>query len=410
MREWVRRIGYKPSDFNRLNIVHVAGTKGKGTTCAYVNSILTNYRAKTGLPEKIGLYTSPHLIAVRERIRINSEPVSESLFAKYFFEVWEALESSALAQGLDPLQKPVYFRFLTLLSFHVFMREGVDTAIYEVGVGGEFDSTNIIESPVVTGITTLGIDHTITLGETIEEIAWHKAGIFKSHCPAFSVEQVQAAVPVLEQRAEEKGVQLQVVKVHPEIYKVDIKPDEEFQRVNASLAIALANTVLEHAGVSTMEEGEKLPDEFVTGLGKAVWRGRCETKVEGNRTWCIDGAHTQDSLKVAGNWFTKVAQKRHARAFCNWRFPLLIILKDFVNRNSDASAISSLTVQKGFADLWRILDAQSQVSVIPTIEEAVGYVRQLSQDKGEIQILVTGSLHLVGGVLSFLEGADFATS
>ena len=280
-----------------------------------MNSILTTCRARTGLPKKIGLYTSPHLIAVRERIRINSEPISESLFARYFFEVWDSLESSALAQGLDPLHKPVYFRFLTLLSFHVFMREGVDTAIYEVGVGGELDSTNIIESPIVTGITTLGIDHTMTLGETIQEIAWHKAGIFKPHCPAFSVEQVPAATPVLERRALEKGIELQVVKIHPEIYNVDIKPDEEFQRVNASLAITLAHTALEHAGVSTPKEEKKLPEDFVTGLEKAIWRGRCETKVEGNRTWCIDGAHTQDSLKVAGKWFTKVAKKRYLYIF-----------------------------------------------------------------------------------------------
>ena len=85
-------------------------------------------------------------------------------------------------------------------------------------------------------------------------------------------------------------------------------------------------------------------------------------------------------------------------------------MKDFVNRNSDADAISSLMVQRGFADLWRSLDAQSKVFVMPTIEEAVEYVGHLSHDQGDIEILVTGSLHLVGGVLSFLEGADFSTS
>jgi folylpolyglutamate synthase len=122
-----------------------------------------------------------------ERIQINSNPLSKELFARYFFEVWNALETIATTEGLDLTRKPGYFLFLTLMSFHIFIREGVDVAIYEVGIGGEFDLTNIFESPIVTGITTLGIDHVDVLGNTIEEISWHKASIFKSGSPAFSV-------------------------------------------------------------------------------------------------------------------------------------------------------------------------------------------------------------------------------
>jgi folylpolyglutamate synthase len=299
----------KPSDFNRLNIVHIAGTKGKGSACAYVNSILTAYRATVGLPKKIGLYTSPHLIAVRERIRINSEPISESLFTKYFFEVWNALERSAAAEGLDPKHKPVYFRFLTLMSFHVFMREGVDAAIYEVGVGGEWDSTNIIEQPVVTGITTLGIDHVEVLGDTIDKIAWHKAGIFKPGCPAFSVTQLPAAAEVLKQRATEKNVHLQNVPIHPALRTVNITPDEDFQRANASLAIALVDTLLKRLGVPRVGDDINLPKEYVDGLENTVWRGRCETKLDGDRIWCLDGAHTKESIEIAGQWFAGVARK-----------------------------------------------------------------------------------------------------
>lgn len=263
MRQWIRRAGYavsarlqaflekglcpnflyyQASDLNRLNVVHVVGTKGKGTTCAFVNSILQRYKQTVGRPRKIGLYTSPHLVAARERIRINSEPISEEKFTKYFFEVWNALESSARRENLDPALKPPYFRFLTLMSFHVFMREGVNTAIYEVGVGGELDSTNIIEQPIVTGITTLGIDHVSTLGDTIDKIAWHKAGIFKSGSPAFLVNQLPDAMKVLEQRATEKGVGLDVISIHPALQNVDIKPAEDFQKLNASLAISLSCT------------------------------------------------------------------------------------------------------------------------------------------------------------------------
>lgn len=101
------------SELNRLKVVHVAGIKGKGSTCTFVNSILLAHQGIHGIPHKIDLYTLPHLIAVRERIRINSEPIAEGVFAKYFFEVWDALEESAMTDGEDLKSKPVYFRFLT---------------------------------------------------------------------------------------------------------------------------------------------------------------------------------------------------------------------------------------------------------------------------------------------------------
>lgn len=335
MRKWLSHIGYnvcfpfpaneayriltiihlQPSDLNSLNVVHVAGTKGKGSTCAFVNSILSRYHASIGAPRKIGLYTSPHLITVRERIQINSQPISEDLFTKYFFEVWDALEESAVQDGLDPsILKPTYFRFLTLLSIHVFMREGVDVAVYEVGVGGENDSTNVFEKPAVTGITTLGIDHVGVLGDTIDSIAWHKSGIFKEGCPAVTVDQEPEAMEVLEQRAVERGVKgLSRVGVCPALLQqnVDIRPAEDFQRKNASLAIALAHTVLEKLGIETNPHQQSLPAEFIQGLGNVVWRGRCEALRSGRQHWHLDGAHTEASLEVASLWFGKISQERH---------------------------------------------------------------------------------------------------
>jgi folylpolyglutamate synthase len=117
MREWLGRIDYSSDELNKLNVIHVTGTKGKGSTCAFVSSILQHL-----FPEKkIGLFTSPHLKAVNERIRINSVPIPEETFAKYFWEVWDRLESYAEREGLDKTKKPVYFRFLTLMAWHVFM-------------------------------------------------------------------------------------------------------------------------------------------------------------------------------------------------------------------------------------------------------------------------------------------------
>ncbi len=121
------------------------------------------------------------MLEVRERIRIDGSPLSKEKFAKYFFNVWDRLENAASKAGdVDFPDKPAYFRYVTLMSLHAFVEEKVDAVIFEVGIGGEYDCTNIIEDPIVTGISSLGLDHQALLGETIGEIAWHKAGIMKS--------------------------------------------------------------------------------------------------------------------------------------------------------------------------------------------------------------------------------------
>jgi folylpolyglutamate synthase len=207
MREWLRRINYTPEDLNSLNMIHITGTKGKGSTCAFVSSILQQLYPHW----RIGLFTSPHLKAVNERIQVNSVPISEDDFARYFWEVWDRLEAFEPMEGneiqFEKGRKPVYFRFLTLMAWHAFLDMKVDTAIMEVGVGGEYDSTNLVTRPTATGVTSLGIDHVTVLGNTLESIAWHKGGIYKKDVAAFAVEQPEGALEVLRQRAAEKEVQ-----------------------------------------------------------------------------------------------------------------------------------------------------------------------------------------------------------
>jgi folylpolyglutamate synthase len=190
------------------------------------------------------------------------------------------------------------------MSYHAFIQEQVDTAIYEVGVGGEYDATNIVDHPAVTGISTLGIDHTFYLGETIDKIAWHKAGIQKEGVPSFTVRQIPAAMEVTKKRAEERKVRyLHVVDIDPRLEDVKIRPDAEFQKGNASLAVALAESVLGELDPEFWPQEYSLPKEFVDGLEQVVWRGRCEMKVDGDITWYLDGAHTADSIVVAAKWF-----------------------------------------------------------------------------------------------------------
>uniref|UniRef100_A0A8D0G2G0 Folylpolyglutamate synthase n=1 Tax=Strix occidentalis caurina TaxID=311401 RepID=A0A8D0G2G0_STROC len=204
MRGFLERSGLKVEDLDRLNIIHVTGTKGKGSACAFTECILRSYGLKTGF------YSSPHLVQVRERIRINGQPISKELFSKYFWLVYNRLEETKVG---DPVHAsmPAYFRFLTIMAFHVFLQEKVDLAVVEVGIGGAYDCTNIIRAPVVCGVSSLGIDHVSILGDTMEKIAWQKGGIFKPGVPAFTVAQPERPLEVLRDRAQEREVSWVVV-------------------------------------------------------------------------------------------------------------------------------------------------------------------------------------------------------
>lgn len=484
MIEWVRRIGYRPSSFSKLNVIHVTGTKGKGSTCAFVQSIINQYRVPAILSSvssnslrndhidtsvageniensrslsnsssnsirsmdlqkitKIGLYTSPHLKTVRERIMINGKPISEELFTKYFFEIWNRLDESNSDLEVFPHMgkgvKPAYFRYLTLLSFHAFVSEGVDTAIYEVGVGGEYDSTNVFEAPTACGISALGIDHTIMLGNTIEEIAWNKSGIFKRSAICFSVNQPESALQVIKERSVEKEVEsFQVINERSDLNNIKLGLNGDFQKQNASLAIALCHAHLTKLGYKI--DIDVLPEEFINGLEKATWPGRCQIiedpKRKSDLVWYIDGAHTTDSVMNGSHWFTQVTnpEKKHVLLFnqqtrepgvllttlfdqmqnTNIKFDHVIFTTnitwstgdysdDLVSINTDGKAIASLDVQTQMAEIYNKLDKKARKHLFHDIETSVNFIRTL---EGPIDVFVCGSLHLVGGFLVVLDG------
>ena len=405
--------------------------------------------------KKIGLFTSPHLRFVRERIQINNEPLSEETFAKYFFEVWDRLEQSAAKNGkpIDPTAKPVYFRYLCLVAFHTYVREGVDTAIIECGIGGEYDSTNVIVSPTVTGITSLGIDHTAILGNTIEEIAWHKAGIMKLNAPCFTVEQPPSALRVLQQRADAVPTSLDVVPEYTSLSTLKLGLAAPFQRINASLAVAVTLSHLRSLGhidhAAVVDAAIRLPHEFIRGLESTRWPGRCEVRHEQNIAWHIDSGHTLESIELAASWFasqirtaglektgttTRILlfnqQTRDANALARALHKIIAAaLKDeqpfthvvfctnvtskhsgykpeLMSNNTDQAVVQSLQVQSGLAETWKAIDPGTNVNVVRSIEEAVGWCRDVARDqKKSVMVLVTGSIHLVGGFLEVLEGA-----
>ena len=483
MESFLARLGIRVDDLNQLNAVHVSGTKGKGSTCALVESIMRQNSLKTGL------YTSPHLVEVRERIRINGKPLPRVKFAEYFFQCFDMLTSTA-ADNMG--QMPSYFRFLTLLAFHIFLKEQVDVAVVEVGIGGTYDCTNILPSPIVCGITLLDMDHTSLLGDTIDKIAWHKAGIMKAGRLAITIPQHEAAMTCLMERARvlkaaslsvappferyQLQVALNLEGRHQEMnaslalqlckvwfsekrgYSIDVTDSSEFEIVESSGKWVVPTTIRNRFTHEMTLCGFDPPASFVRGLSQATWPGRCMTIKRKNVSFYLDGAHTKQSMEACKDWLCqKLGSEREVDIYRVLIFnisgdrdaktllrPLqelswdnALFCPNIVKSESDSTDGSSdqvnftvttndqyrmcLRAQQAWLDLRRGNSSDStDTSIFPTINEAVRWVVN-GRDDGiqkpmldgpslpskmvearHLQLVVVGSLHLVGGVLRFL--------
>jgi folylpolyglutamate synthase len=232
---------------------------------------------------------------VRERIRINGVPISEDIFTKRFFEVWNKIPHNPTPL----LDIPRYLQLLTLTSYHVFLSEEVDVAIYEAHLGGEFDATNIVKNPIVTAITSIEMDHVRLLGPSIQDIAWHKAGIFKSGALAFSTTQLPDVAVVLDGRAKERGTVLEFIGIDPSLPNNAESLKPLVQRFNCSLALKVVRAWLECRG----PRAQLTVDDVASGVQSFFWPGRFHKIIEGSFQWFLDGAHTDASVKHAVQWY-----------------------------------------------------------------------------------------------------------
>ena len=255
--------------------IHIAGTKGKGSTAAMIESCLRAAGYRTGF------YTSPHLHAFRERMRINNEYVSREEFAQLVDE---------LEPHLNAVEGITWFEIVTTLAFLFFARSQIDVAVLEVGLGGRFDATNVV-TPIVSVITSLSMDHMNLLGNTIEQIAFEKAGIIKRHVPVVCAPQVPEALDVIRRVARMRGARLILPPPQPS----PVSPGRVLSLLGAHQVInaSVARTALQVAN----ENGLSVSDEALRqGLETVKWPGRLEV-LNRDPLVVVDGAHNGDSAQ-----------------------------------------------------------------------------------------------------------------
>ncbi|XP_065878133.1 folylpolyglutamate synthase isoform X5 [Euphorbia lathyris] len=286
---------------SEMKIIHVAGTKGKGSTCTFTESILRNCGFRTGL------FTSPHLIDVRERFRLDGEDICEEKFLAYFWWCFDRLKEKTS----EDIPMPTYFRFLALLAFKIFAAEK-------------------IQNPIVCGISSLGYDHMEILGNTLGEIAGEKAGILKYDIPAFTVPQPDEAMRVLEEKASKLDVPLQVAQPLDSnlLNGLKLGLEGEHQFINAGLAVALCSKWLERTGhleASYVEQSSSLPEQFIKGLTTACLQGRAQIvpdrcinpESDGDLVFYLDGAHSPESMEVCAKWFSLAIKDENQQHMLN---------------------------------------------------------------------------------------------
>ena len=294
--------------------VHIAGTNGKGSTAAFMESILRDAGFRTGLN------TSPHLERINERIRIDGEEISDELFASVFTRIHRVIEE-LLAEG-KLRAHPTYFECVTALAFEVFARERVEFGVIEVGLGGRLDATNVI-TPAVSVITRIDFDHENFLGHSLAEIAGEKAGILKYHVPVVSAPQLPEVREILRSRARELHCPLveteEVFRIEQESmdsgcvravvtetssgtqYSLAPRLPGRFQLQNALNAVATARLLQTREFRITDENIER-------GIAATVWPGRLE-KLQSQPDICLDGAHNPG----AANELARFLQENFSR-------------------------------------------------------------------------------------------------
>lgn len=387
-------------DLKFLRAIHVAGSKGKGSVCAFTEGILRSKGLKTGM------FTSPHLVHPRERIRIDGQAVSEELFAEHVLRLDSELKLKKEEGHVS------FFRFIWILAVDIFREAKIDVGIIEVGLGGRFDATNVIDEPTVCGITSLAMEHVSILGPTIQDIAWNKAGIVKQGVPVLSVKQIvhPESEEIIRREAEAKGSALEFIDSNSFVEDSwSLGISGAHQKENAALACALSAKWIEKWGVASRISRA----EFKSALRTVHWPGRQQIhSVSDSLKLFLDGSHTFESVSATVDWFSQHATAQETAQECSVLFfhcspdrdhikllqPLLSISHRFrkVYFMLPDSVVGDIPKMRQhhqiMAEYWNS-QCESPASVTSDIPENL--------ESAHINALVCGSLYLVGHFMRY---------
>ena len=363
----------------RWKVIHVAGTNGKGSVCAMIDSICRAQGCRTGL------FTSPHLVTFRERISVNGEMISEDSVAGGLTMIRN------LVTAWDP--HPTFFEVTTALALKHFCETKTDVVVLETGLGGRLDATNAVQSDVSV-ITPVDFDHEKWLGSTLAEIAGEKAGIIKPCVPVVSASQPAEAEEVIRARAAECGAPLQfATKAY---HRSPVALRGEYQKQNAAVAI----NAIEAANIHIDEKA------IVRGLAAIEWSARFQ---EWDERIIIDGAHNPGAVHVLAQTWREVFGDQKAtlvlavlsdkdlRRICEKLAPIAASILLPKIRSERAAAPEEL------AKIFSVITPSLPYSITSTISEAFILARAQPNP-----ILITGSLHFAGEVLAHLRGEPAA--
>ena len=398
----------------KLRIIHIAGSKGKGSTAALIASVLTRAGYKTGL------FTSPHLITPRERCRIDDELISESDIASYIDKLRPAIDAVSASE----FGRVSFFEIYTALAFSYFADKTTDFAVVEVGLGGRLDATNVV-TPVTTVITPIGLEHTTILGETYGEIASEKAEIIKHGCPVALAPQHPEAQAVFEKIAKERNAPIVEGKDFirsdfststPRIvYNINGLPvaqhfdiatnSERYPQLTVPLLghHQFVNAVTAFAGLECLKrQGYVIPKASVyAGFRNVQWDGRIQ-QIKSAPIVVLDGAHSPVSMEALCRTIRE--SFRYDRMICVvslMRDKNLTEIGNIVSKTADTVIATQVSDNPRVMPAETILNAWAgtcrKVEACPEPEKAIA--KALSDASPTDLICITGSLYLVGQAL-----------
>ena len=388
----------------------VAGSNGKGSVCAMLSHVLSVHSYRTGL------YTSPHLVHVRERIRSQYVPISERSFTHHLNRLRTRIEE--LIEAKELLSPPTYFEMLSCLAFLFFEEEEVDMAVLEVGMGGRFDATNVAQ-PLVTAITTISEEHQKFLGDTPAQIASEKAGIIKPSIPIVCGVEEKEAVETIRRRAGElkapfisafsKERQLILVKPgvhHTFSYQFDsheyvFTPSLRGAHQGRNAAIAIA--VLEQLD----RLWQKLDrEQIIQGLEMTRWPGRLEVLSE-HPFVLVDGAHNEEGARALSAYVKEFVPKPLTLIFAVMRDKNIEHLANILFPLADKVILTRFPFHKVAEPedvLEKAQDFQDRILLEPDVDRAVKIALEETSTEGAI--CVAGSLFLVGELKKIFPSSD----